>query len=449
MRVADSFGFDWIARHAQDLCVEVPVVRTEGRCVYLTRVAKRRLGKSYVEKRLLFRTAPFSAFPTEKEHARKLAGKKLLADLYSCHGSISLGSGRAVLHDGYQLKGVGRTQLAGVHDYYKDSSGASTLFASLVEAAHTEMLRRILTFGALGCDFVCLLGSPPERTSGEPRTIYGRRGSPVRLTHLEHLRGSLSRYGRAKREAKWTLIALELLRAAAPVPKRFDLDDLVRAGRALLDRALVLTAEARVFGLEIAFWGDNYDVFARAFDVGDTDCHFPRIPLRSELRRPRASVPPARFFSELEVLPDPERSFDFSLSPVRNALAALEILLTGAGLPLRDFDRAFDWALVDRSWEAALAHVRTRAPRLLGRASFARRLELPLVHRGRAPSTEVDVEDLLGAPARGIVGSIGHGRLNAFRRRLRKTTAEAIGGPALRGERVPLWDERDLLSLLG
>lgn len=458
-RVPASFGFGWISRHARELAVEVPVRPAEGRCVYLSPEAARRLGqgsrakaRAHIERKLLFRTAPFSAFPSEREHSDKVHGKKLLADLYFCHGAISLGSGRAVFEGGYQLKGVGRTQLAGVHDYFVDSSGSSTLFASLIETANGAILEKVLTSGTMACDFVCLLGRTPERVSADLRTILGRRGSPVRLTHLEFLRGSLLRYGRDVREARWLLLARELLEQVAPFPHRFNVDDVVRAGRAILQRALILTAEARLFGLDMAFWGDNYDIFGRLFDLGDTDCHFPRIRLGSELQRPppRAKYSPARFFSALHVLPEPHRSFDFTLYPVRNALAALEILCTGAGLDLESFDAAYDWDLLEREWRRALAHVRSRLPRLLGLrrgSGLRRRLDLPLVHQGRAPTQELDFETLIGGPARGIVGAMGYGKLNAFRRRLRLQTREAISEPASRGGRIPLWDDRDLLKL--
>lgn len=255
------------------------------------------------------------------------------------------------------------------------------------------------------------------------------------------------RYGRDVREARWLLLARELLEEVAPFPHRFDVDDVVRAGRAFLERAMVLTAETRLYGLEIAFWADNYDLFGRAFDLGDTDCHFPRIPLASELRRPSRSCAPARFFSALEVVPAPERNFDFSLYPVRSALVSLEILCTEAGLPRAAFDRAFDWDVVDAAWQKALAHVLRRSRRLVG-AIDRRRLELPLLHRRAPPTSELDVESLLpaGRKPAGAVAAIGYGRLNAYRRALREHVAEAIGGPALRGDRLPLWSERDLLS---
>lgn len=439
-RVPDSFGFDWIRDHAGDLAVHVPVRPTVGRCIYLSPSAIRRHGKrarAHVEQNLLFRTDPFSAFPSRQEHARKFGGEKLLADLYACHGSISLGSGRAVFKGGYQLKGVGRTQLAGVHDFYKDSSGAATLFASFIEAANAAILARVLTFGAFDSSFIAIL---PAKTAGEHRTILGRRGSPIRLTHLEYLHGSLLRHGRDARQARWLLIARELLREIGPFPHRFDAGDVARAGRALLSRALVLTAEARLFGLELAFWGDNYDLFARVFDVGDTTSHFPHVPLTSELPRPSARVSPARFFSGLEVLPEAAKHFDFSLYPVRNALVALEILCTGSGLELAQLDRAFDWPWIEETWERALRHVLRRLgiPR--------RRIELPLVHRRKTSGTELDLETLMKAHPSTMMRRIGYGRLLEFRRALREDVTQRFAGPASRGERLPLWKEDDLLA---
>ena len=271
----------------------------------------------------------------------------LPSDSYVCHGSRSQGSGRSVVKGRHQLKGVGRTLHAGYHSFHRDVNGALSLRDAAVEAFHEKRLRNVLATPPLPVDFILLPTHATEplrmerrgELRADIRCVMGRRGSPLRLGHLEALASELRT---VKESMVGSYLAHLVLASFGGVPSRDIEGRLVVAFDSLLLRAVRLSAESQVYSLCFSCWPDNFDLFSRPVDVAETWYRFPE-PLRDITAPPApgATQTPSAWFRELHLTREHELSS--TLYPIKNVFSAIHLVARECSMDRTALAARYSW----------------------------------------------------------------------------------------------------------
>lgn len=351
---------------ARELMLENRCAPIAGRCVWTN---LRRTPRA-IEKQFAIAVAPDGP----RTHA---------SDSYICMGASSLGSGRSVFVDGFQVKGVGRTAHAPPYKNPRVSDGWLALDRAVRELHGEAIVRRWWSLGTIPLAFAIVLPRGPLAGGdrrGIDRVLLGRRGSPIRIGHLHYLRGASYIQPMYTRLGRWRRFANQL----AGVPgTALDLDRLHALLDAIVDRALVAVAESRLLGLTAANWHDNADVFARAFDCEDIDYHF-GAPLEPGTAFVRPGESPRTYFTRNEWATVKNLKHDVfasSLQYLQNAFVALDHLGAGLTYDPRRLDARYGWAYLRRGYRAAQTQVAQRV--------FGRDVALPLVAGPKARPLDV------------------------------------------------------------
>ena len=343
------------------LWLDNPCTTRRGRCVYLASdaralfpVATDAALASHLEAEYCVETRALPSFISAQEFRAIAHACELCAsDSYICHGSASQGSGRSVIKGRHQLKGVGRTLHAGFHGFHRDVNGALALRDACVEAFHEKRLRRILGTRPLPIDFILIPEHATDalqvergnRVDTDIRCVMGRRGSPLRLGHLEYMAAEC----RAVKESNVGSYLVHLLLSHfGGVPAHDIHVALLNAFDVLLQRAVRLTAESQVYSLRFSYWPDNFDLFSRVVDVGETAYRFPELLHdASPLRPPRPGQSPHAYLSDADITHAHEKSF--SLYPIRNVLSAMHLVWRSIDMDESQLDERFSWEWLRRA----------------------------------------------------------------------------------------------------
>lgn len=315
------------------------------------------------------------------------------SDSYMCFGSSSFGSGRSVFVEEHQIKGVGRTVHCAFHDFQKDMDGRLHPLALANEILRQQALSRLLAIPPIRNELAMVTRDDPSG-SRRPRLLLGRRGSPLRITHVTQFAAEAYRIPWRRRRASWAF----LLQSACGVDRpSLSWRDAFGLFELIVGRALQLTADTRVWGLKIANWPDNGDLHARTFDCEDARIDFPLVERSDGDCKAERSASPRRWLDEQEYLTARQRChFTGSLQSLANAFLAIEAFCDGLGIDLDELDRHLTWARVERLYFRALN--RSLAGLLFGRAPPllpAARLRalypyFPLVPRARLAPLRMD-----------------------------------------------------------
>lgn len=271
----------------------------------------------------------------------------LPSDSYICHGSTSQGSGRAVFKGQHQLKGVGRTRHVGHHDFFHDINGALSLREAATEAAVASKLARVLATPPIPIDFLlvpeqgkhALILHPDSHETRDIRCIMGRRGSPLRAGHLDYLTAAL----RTKNENKVGSFLVHLLLShTSGVPASGIGQALLATFEIMMQRAIRLSAESLVYSLHVSYWPDNFDLFSRPFDVGETRFHFPALLANVEdIVRPDPGETPTRYFGRLKL--SHKTDYSHTLFPIRNVFSAMRMIAREVNVAPSALDERYTW----------------------------------------------------------------------------------------------------------
>jgi hypothetical protein len=365
--------------------------------------------------------APADGFIAREALERRLSHQPIgRSDFYVCEGSLSAGSGRSVILDGLQVKGVGRTVQAPRHGDASQSDGRVLPRWMIDDVSRGALLARLLATPVLAPSASLLLakGERVEATSfvlERDSFLVVREGSPLRLGHLQFLRGDSARLRRPLR--------LVLGRRMLNVLRKGEDDAAIDAAglRAflgeLLDRALRLVAEVRLLCLYLTQVGDNADVFSRPFDFEDVLFCSPRCLFDPSLiYAPRPRESPADYFASHPFVHAKVRDpYWSSLANVHAAVSSVLLLAEAVGLRERAFKAFLSWASLRARYRGAVARslaslvvvpkVRSAA---LERAARCFVSSLPLVPPFASPdaASSWSSRDLIN----GIVGSRTRGR---------------------------------------
>ena len=348
------------------LWLDNPCTASPGRCIYLADDAPElfdaRSSRAIVrqlEAHYFIETVSIPSMVSPEAFAVINAAEMLPSDGYICHGSRSQGSGRTVAKGSHQLKGVGRTLHASYHSFYRDMCGALSLMDAAVETFVEKRLRTVLTTPPMPVDFILLPAHDTaavhilRKGSTEPdvRCVAGRRGSPLRIGHLEYLMSALRTTGEV---SVGSYLVHLLLGHVGGVPdtgieaRLLDLfDEIVR-------RAVRLAAESRVYSLVFSYWPDNFDLFCRVFDVAETEFRFPEL-LEDEttLPLPEHAETPRAYLRRLEIINGHRRTF--CLYPLRNVLSAIYLIAREIRLDTQHLDSRYSWPRLCADYDADVA----------------------------------------------------------------------------------------------
>ncbi len=337
---------------------------------------------------------------------------RYVSDSYVCYGSDSTGSGRAVFVGDTQLKGVGRTVNAGVQRFYKDACGAYPFVEALRELLVTRLLEQVLAVPPIGVDFILLhrrRGRESRfRTESDPAgslgSIMGRRGSPLRHAHVDYLLGCLNDLPEVEAIVLWRKFVNRCLGRSGWDLSAAQLESFFLR---VLANALSLVADVRLFGLDLANWRDNSDVFSRVFDLGDVRSTFPLAPRGGARARAATGESPCVYFRRWQdCIPAPD--YHHALNPLVQALRTLELICERAGYERRALHALFSWSRIERGYESAL---RRTLSRVLGTTADAIRggppvaSVWPLWRKDRRAPHALNWEDVAAAFSRGCSGS--------------------------------------------
>jgi len=234
---------------------------------------------------------------------------------------------------------------------------------AFVECWKSDLFDDLLTSGAIPIDFVVAplggrtqLESLDEELLGadDARVIIGRRGSPIRATHLHYMLGYARRYGFSAAREIWTQFATHVLDRIFGERRIPAADVLVRPADALMIRAMILAVESRLYGLRPSYWGDNSDVFSRLFDTADTRSSFPLISCKRNGDYLRRSSPYELF---LEIQPSIVDSLlDFSLMPLCTTFSTIDTVAIGLGSDVEHLRKRYTWPVLEALYRRA-AHL--------------------------------------------------------------------------------------------
>lgn len=344
-----------------------PCVASRGRCVYLTRDTTaftseldRNAVGSLVESRYFLETIPLPSFLTRRAFDTIARRAEFCAsDSYICHGSVSRGSGRSVVKDEHQLKGVGRTAHASYHEHFDDLHGALPLREAAREVIVETLLRNVLSTAPIPIDFIlipnrrtpALVGSRSTSAKRDIRCVMGRRGSPLRLGHLEYLSAALRS---ENEEAVGSYLVHLLLSHGGGVPRTGIAERVLAEFEHMMRRAIRLTAESRVYSIKFAYWPDNFDLYSRVFDVGETSFRFPDV-LRDDTvaAAPEPDESPYKYLvrQKLEL----QNEYQRCLYPVRNVLSAMYLVANAISLSPQRLKQRFSWSWIRDQYESSVA----------------------------------------------------------------------------------------------
>ena len=359
----------------RSLCLDNPCTVLRSRCVYFAADASTVLGVddpavavATLEAEYAVETRAYPSIVTPEAFADLARDAVWLpSDSYICHGSTSQGSGRSVFMGQHQLKGVGRTLHVGHHDFFRDLTGALSLREAIAEAAMEKRLRDVLTTPPLPIDFVLVpeQGDQPLRLSDDDsapldlRCVLGRRGSPLRIGHLEFLATALRTVNES---TVGSYLAHLLLSHVGGVPDHGIAEKLLDTFDLLMQRAVRLSAESLVYAMRFSYWPDNFDLFSRVVDVAETRFHFPALLHDDEaMLQPDASDTPRQFFRRLALSSDRMRAH--TLYPIRNVLSAIHLLVREFGMSADEVDERYTW---DWLRDAHQQHVVCAIAKVLG-----------------------------------------------------------------------------------
>jgi hypothetical protein len=358
---------------------------------------------------------PADGFIAQEALERRLSLEPVgRSDFYVCEGALSAGSGRSVILDGLQVKGVGRTVQAPRHGDASQSDGRVLARWMIDDVGRGALLARLLATPVLAPSAALLLakGERVEATSfalERDSFLVVREGSPLRLGHLQFLRGDSARLRRPLRlvlgRRMVNVLRLGNDDAAIDVPGTCAfLSELV-------DRAMRLVADVRLLCLYLTQVGDNADVFSRPFDFEDVLFCSPRCLFDSAVvHAPRPGESPADYFASHPFVHTKVRDpYWSSLANVHAAVSSVVLLAEAVGLRDRAFRAFLSWASLRARYRAAVAHslaslvVPKIHPSALDRAARCFVASLPLVPPFPAPqaATSWSSRDLI----HGIVGS--------------------------------------------
>lgn len=317
---------------ADVLLIDNPCVRAKTTCLWLSPALERRLHSKFtsprhhVESTYGVQTSGLEgggSYVSRRQWQRTLGRAQLLpSDSYVCYGGTSHGSGRSVFIDSHQVKGVGRTNHAVFHDFFQDMNGALGLRAALAELVHARLLERLLTVSPIPIDFALLRGG--EKGS---RILLGRRGSPIRVGHLDFLLSASRRYIGSERGLAWR----RFINAA--LGKRTDkLSGRAAAEvfRTILSLAMITLVEVRFFDIKLCNWPDNGDVFSRIFDTehisfGNNEPSGRTSPISPRYRR----QPPGLWLRDQLFDSATNSTHEYSLQCLQNASLAIDAIHQG------------------------------------------------------------------------------------------------------------------------
>jgi hypothetical protein len=305
--------------------------------------------------------APADGFIGIEALGRRLAHEPVgYSDFYVCEGSLSAGSGRSVLLDGLQVKGVGRTVQAPRHGDASQSDGRVLDHWMIDDVSRGFLLARLLTTPVLAPAASLLLakGERVDATSfvlERDSFLVVREGSPLRLGHLQFLRGDSARLRRPAR--------LLLGRRMLNVLRTGDDDAAVEVPglRAffgeLLDRAMRLVADVRILCVYLTQVADNADLFSRPFDFEDVLFCSPQSVFQpSAVRAPRPFESPADYFaSHPFVYTEVRDPYWSSLANMHAALSSVALLAEAVGLRERAFRALVSWGSLRARYRQAVA----------------------------------------------------------------------------------------------
>jgi|GEM_PF-1280468 len=332
-----------------------PCVKRRSRCVYLAPTASALLGVAtdneavaLLESQYALEVEPLPSFVAPGVYgALQRNAEWLPSDSYICYGSTSQGSGRAVFKEQHQLKGVGRTRHVGHHDFFHDINGALSLREGATEAAVARKLALVLNTPPIPVDFLlvpeqgphALILHPDSDETSDIRCIMGRRGSPFRAGHLDYLTAAL----RTRNENKVGSYLVHLLLShTSGVPATGIGPALLATFDIMMQRAIQLSAESLVYSLHCSYWPDNFDLFSRLFDVGETRFHFPGLLVDAEdIVRPAEGESPTRFFARLTL--SDKTDYSHTLYPLRNVLSAMRLIAREVSVATAALDARYPW----------------------------------------------------------------------------------------------------------
>lgn len=336
---------------------------------------------------------------------------QLPSDTYVCMGASSLGSGRSVFVDGIQVKGVGRTAHAPPRKHHRVTDGWLAIDRAIREIHNTAIVGRLSSIPQLPLAFAVMLPRTGTAKHRE-RLLLGRRGSPIRISHLDYLRGASYIQPLYLRIGRWRRFVNHL---AGTRGYGLALDDVHAVFDTVIDRALLAIAEARLFGLTFANWHDNGDLFARAFDTEDVSFHF-GAPLRPDKPLVREGETPRTYFTRTlwaTVANTRRNVYACSLQYLQNAYIALDHLAAGVTYDQRAVDARYGWTRLRTGYRAALGQVLGRWLALPAHAAHAAAARLakhvPLVPHADAVafSTRELAEGLRDRDGRGAARTLG------------------------------------------
>ncbi len=373
-----------------------------------------------------------------------------ISDSYVCMGAASLGSGRSVFVDGMQIKGVGRTAHAPPKRHARVTDGWFAMDRAIREIHGAAIVRRLSSIPQLPLAFAMVL---PRGDETSDRVLLGRRGTPIRVGHLDYLRGASYIHPLYLRMSRWRRFINRLVGKSG---FGLEVDDVHAVFDAIVDRALLAIAEARLFGLTFANWHDNADLFARAFDCEDVEFHF-GTPLRPRAPRLGDGETAHTYFTRTlwaSVANTRHDVYACSLQYLQNAFVALDHLAAGLTYDPQMLDARYGWARLRTGYRAALARVLARwlaVPDAAARSTATRLAELvPLV--ATAPSASFSPRELVEGVRNG--GGVGPARALGARLASKTTLSSAaldammasLSGRRIAAERAELVAEATTIA---
>lgn len=337
--------------------IENPCVRVPARTVWIDRGYENRLRSErienidhYLAQSFGFETVTLPGPFVEYRDWQRVMDRSTFfkSDSYVCHGGISHGSGRAVFIQDHQVKGVGRTQHAVLHDFYKDTNGFLGGRSAYLEICNEKLLNRLLTIKPIPNEF--LLALPSKNKKLPPRFLLGRRGSPLRVSHLHYLLGVGQIYGETNRHLIWRRFLADLFNGPG---EELSARVLRRRFETMIDHALITLAECRVFGIFLANWPDNGDVFSRALDCEDTRFDFVGGVRERGCDADFRRRTPMSWFLDFERNRE-DGILGYSLQTLKNAFLAMDSLAIGIGYDLNRRSSWLSWAALEHRYRRAI-----------------------------------------------------------------------------------------------
>lgn len=337
------------------LCLDNPCRTRLSRCIYLNSDTRALLEAENDEQAIAILESEYAA---EVQTLPSFVSPEVYAEIerdcvwlpsdgYICYGSVSQGSGRSVFKGKHQLKGVGRTLHVGHHGFFHDLNGALSVREAMREVVVAERLKHVLSTPPMSIDFVLIpeQGTQAHRvdaTAEAPpdiRCVLGRRGSPLRIGHLDFLSVHL----RATNELNVGSYLVHLLLSHADgVPATGIEAKLLEFFDDIMHRAVRLSAESRVYSMHFSYWPDNFDLFGRVIDVAETSFFFPLLlPEQASAAPPGSTDTPHRYLTRLPYRRENSRTQ--TLYPIRNALSALHTVAREVRMPASRIDALYSW----------------------------------------------------------------------------------------------------------